>query len=599
MLNDRGRAALTIGERLNQQRRMFIVLGGVVLGLTAIGAAADLYTINRGNEVSASTLEVALLEKDFASLERDIYRAATVPSAETIDAVKGNATDFAAAVAELRPNVGQADQRILDTIDASSQAYVALALKMADPAQRTAAGLAEMTRYGGAIDDSIESLRNPFVEALAANEATQTWTKIGMALAMIAALALLSWRLMVLLARTRTAIAGDLSSASGALMAIAAGRLDVAIEGADRSDEIGDLARAALELRNVSIAKRDADAGLADMVDSVGRSLRQLAEGALDTRIDALPPGYEALRRDFNEAASQLSGAIAGVIESANGIHTGAGEISQASDDLSRRTEQQAASLEETAAAMQQITVAVRETAKGAAHANRAIAEAHGDASEGGRVVRSAVDAMGGIEQSAQEIAQIIAVIDGIAFQTNLLALNAGVEAARAGDAGKGFAVVANEVRALAQRSADAAKDIKLLIQTSTKQVADGVQLVGQTGEALDRIVGKVAEIATLASQISASAEAQAASMQQVNTAVTDMDKMTQQNAAMVEQSNAAARSLASEADQLAELTRRFRVDAVAPSREPVRTRTAAPARRLMASARSNLAVAPDDWAEF
>src|SRR5690606_5513515 len=157
------------------------------------------------------------------------------------------------------------------------------------------------------------------------------------------------------------------------------------------------------------------------------------------------------------------------------------------------------------------------------------------DASEGGRVVREAIGAMDDIEKSAQEIAQIIGVIDGIAFQTNLLALNAGAEAARADDAGQAFAVVANVGRARAQRSADAAKDIKSLIGASSRQVETGVQLVNETGQALDRIVTKVTEIAALAQQISASTETQASSLQEVNGAVADMDKMTQQNAAMVE----------------------------------------------------------------
>ncbi|WP_380877775.1 hypothetical protein ACFB49_14200 [Sphingomonas sp. DBB INV C78] len=596
MVYSAGRGQLTIGERLNQQRRMFIVVGAIVLGLTVAGAAADLYSIERVERVSNSTLEVALLEKDFASLERDIYRAATIPTKESIDEVNGNARDFAAAVAAMRPDVAAADQKVLDEIDSSAASYVALALKMVDPAQRNPQGLAEMSKLGGSIDDSIESLRNPFIEEMAQAGSIQFWSKAAMAIAMIAALILLTWRFMALLVRTRSAIADDLSSAAYGLKEIAAGRLDVDISGVERDDEIGDLARAAVDLRNVSIAKREADRGLTDMVDTVGVSLRRLAEGDLDTNIDKLPTGYEALRRDFNAAAAQLRDAISGVLQSADSMHTGAGEISQASDDLSRRTEQQAASLEETAAAMDQITAAVRETAKGAALANRRVSEAHGEAEEGGRVVREAVDAMGEIEKSSQEIAQIINVIDGIAFQTNLLALNAGVEAARAGDAGKGFAVVASEVRALAQRSADAAKDIKTLIGASTRQVESGVQLVGQTGEALDRIVAKVSEIAKLAGQISVSAEAQAASMQQVNTAVADMDKMTQQNAAMVEESTAAARSLASEADQLAALVQRFKIGAVEmPPRKPkpVAARKAAPV------VYGNLAIADDDWAEF
>ncbi len=181
-------------------------------------------------------------------------------------------------------------------------------------------------------------------------------------------------------------------------------------------------------------------------------------------RLQGLPPAFSKVEQDFEFMRSRINEALAQVAETAESINTGSIEISQASDDLSSRTEQQAASLEQTAAAMDQLTGGVRETADGAAHVNRSVAEAHADATRGGAVVKEAVAAMDDIERSAQEIAKIINVIDGIAFQTNLLALNAGVEAARAGDAGKGFAVVANEVRALAQRSADAAKHIKELI---------------------------------------------------------------------------------------------------------------------------------------
>jgi methyl-accepting chemotaxis protein len=253
---------------------------------------------------------------------------------------------------------------------------------------------------------------------------------------------------------------------------------------------------------------------------------------------------------------------------------------------------------------MREVANTVRETADGASTVTSAVADAHTDAAEGGRIVREAVGAMSDIERSAQEIAQIINVIDGIAFQTNLLALNAGVEAARAGDAGKGFAVVANEVRALAQRSADAAKDIKGLIGASSKQVEAGVALVGRTGEALERIVAKVAEIAQQAQQISTSAEAQAASMSQVNTAVADMDKMTQQNAAMVEESTAAAKSLAAQADELTSLVSRFRLGE-GSTRQPRTTSSTraqpAGARALQAKLRTigNTAVKDEDWAEF
>ena len=295
----------------------------------------------------------------------------------------------------------------------------------------------------------------------------------------------------------------------------------------------------------------------------------------------------------------QLQETMQVVVDNVGGIRSGAGEISQAADDLSRRTEQQAASLEETAAALDQITATVRKTASGAKQCSDVVLAARGDAEKSGEIVRDAVGAMSAIEQSSTQISQIIGVIDEIAFQTNLLALNAGVEAARAGDAGRGFAVVASEVRARAQRSADAAKEIKTLISSSGTQVGAGVSLVGQTGEALNRIVERVAEIDGLVSEISASAQEQATGLQQVNTAVNQMDQVTQQNAAMVEEATAAASQLKSESGKLARLVGRFQVGAAQASfAAPVRT--ARPAASGARGMQQHLkAAVGDDWAEF
>ncbi len=375
---------------------------------------------------------------------------------------------------------------------------------------------------------------------------------------------------------------------------------------ADRASCAGRLTRAVTLLHSTdNMARTDASAQeerLQLVIVALGAGLQRHAVGQIGEPIDlAFPPEFESLRADFNRADAHLCDLLVRVGGVSSVIRTGSGEIAQASDDLARRTEQQASSLEQTAAAMNQITVTVRETARGAATVNASVDEAHRDAAAGGAIVREAVAAMDGIEKSSAEIAQIIGVIDGIAFQTNLLALNAGVEAARAGDAGKGFAVVANEVRALAQRSADAAKDIKGLITSSSKQVVSGVQLVGQTGQALERIVAKVAEISGLTAQISTAAERQAVSLQQVNSVVGDMDKMTQQNAAMVEQCNAASRSLQSEAQLLAELVSRFDGGEMAPiaiAPAPRSQRRAAPA------VHGNLALAAqpesdEDWTEF
>jgi methyl-accepting chemotaxis protein len=357
------------------------------------------------------------------------------------------------------------------------------------------------------------------------------------------------------------------------------------------------------------------------VVSSLAEALEHLAKGDLTFRVAADFPGdYRKLKDDFNAAITQLQETIKVIAASTDGLRTGADEIAHASDDLSRRTEQQAASLEETAAALDELTATVRRTASGAKQASEVVSSTRGEATHSGQVVHEAVSAMGAIEDSSKQINQIIGVIDEIAFQTNLLALNAGVEAARAGDAGRGFAVVAQEVRALAQRSAEAAKEIKTLISSSTQQVSQGVSLVGQTGEALQRIVVKVGEIDALVTEIAASAAEQATGLNEVNTAVNQMDQVTQQNAAMVEQSTAATHSLKGETGELVRLIGRFRVGdgrqqtasyerpqmadpaQHAPAANPVaeqRARLNAFARPGRGGAATAAAPAADGWEEF
>ena len=297
------------------------------------------------------------------------------------------------------------------------------------------------------------------------------------------------------------------------------------------------------------------------VVEALAKSLQALSEGDLTCRLtEAFPPDYDKLRSDFNGAVEKLQETLQVIATNAMGIQSGSGEITAAADDLARRTEQQAASLEQTAAALDQITATVRKTAEGTDQARRVVSTARKEAETSGSVVQEAVKAMDAIEKSSSEIGQIIGVIDEIAFQTNLLALNAGVEAARAGDAGRGFAVVASEVRALAQRSAEAAKEIKSLISVSTAHVTSGVKLVNETGQALGRIVTQVTELNGMILDIAGSATEQATGLGQVNTAVNQMDQVTQQNAAMVEQTTAASHSLAQETQQLSALISRFRV---------------------------------------
>ena len=320
-------------------------------------------------------------------------------------------------------------------------------------------------------------------------------------------------------------------------------------------------------------ARRHAETTQDDLVQALAASLGRLADGDLTTRLEGDRDGaHKRIQDDYNAAVESLRSALDTVVTSIAGIRSGSNEISTASDDLARRTEQQAASLEETAAALDQITATVQRSASGAKQAAGAAGTARSDAETSSAVVREAVAAMGEIQKSSIEIGQILSVIDEIAFQTNLLALNAGVEAARAGDAGRGFAVVASEVRALAQRSAEAAKDIKVLITASSAQVARGVQLVDDTGAALAAIAGRVAEVDGLIVEIAGSAQEQSTALAQVNSAINQMDQVTQQNAAMVEQATAAAAGLRTEAGHLGELTRRFDTGSQVPqAANPVR----------------------------
>ncbi|WP_291727099.1 methyl-accepting chemotaxis protein [Leisingera sp. F5] len=310
-------------------------------------------------------------------------------------------------------------------------------------------------------------------------------------------------------------------------------------------------------------ASRIADRGA--VVGKLEENLARLSNRDLECTInEAFPEEYDQLRQSFNTTVATLKETIEQVITATGSIHSGATEISTASDDLSNRTESQAATLEETAAALEQLTSSVKSAAEGARDVEHTMQEARLEAEGSSEVVRNAVAAMNEIEQSSAKISQIISVIDDIAFQTNLLALNAGVEAARAGEAGKGFAVVASEVRALAQRSADAATEIKTLIGDSSKHVKQGVDLVGETGEALTSIVGRVNTVSELISNIAEGAAEQSTGLGEINTGVSQLDQVTQQNAAMVEEATAAGHMLHTDAGKLAELMAQFKIAGLA-----------------------------------
>jgi methyl-accepting chemotaxis protein len=309
--------------------------------------------------------------------------------------------------------------------------------------------------------------------------------------------------------------------------------------------------------RNVNALVQSVDAG----VTETRRVIAGLADGDLTHTMNGNFQGaFAELQENVNATLSTLQETMREVRETTESIHGNSNELRVAGDDLAKRTEQQAAALEETSAALDQITAVVQNSTTRAQEASVMATEAKDNTARSGIVVRNAVDAMGRIEQASREISQIINVIDEIAFQTNLLALNAGVEAARAGEAGKGFAVVAQEVRELAQRSAKAAKDIKVLITKSGGEVQAGVKLVQETGEALGEIETRVLAINDHIHSIATSAREQATGLAEVNTAVNQMDQVTQQNAAMVEETSAATHKLSGEADSLVRLVAGFKV---------------------------------------
>ncbi len=348
-------------------------------------------------------------------------------------------------------------------------------------------------------------------------------------------------------------------------------------------------------------------------VNTIGEALKRLAAGDLSFNVDEpFASDFEELRRTMNEALSQMRNALSAVAHSTDQIDGGTREISQSAEDLSRRTEQQAASLEETAAALDEITVNVNNASKRADDARHAAIVASSNATRSGQVVADAVAAMSRIESSSNQISNIIGVIDEIAFQTNLLALNAGVEAARAGEAGKGFAVVAQEVRELAQRSAQAAKEIKGLIRNSSEEVSTGVKLVSETGDALRIIHENISTVNQHMEAIASSAKEQAVGLSEVNSAVNQMDQVTQQNAAMVEETNAASASLAQETARLRGLVEGFQLGAqpAAMSQKPIALASrsdlpvASPARRMVTKIAASVGgqrrqVAEAGWDEF
>src|SRR5579862_5139869 len=381
------------------------------------------------------------------------------------------------------------------------------------------------------------------------------------------------------------------------MMELAAGNLQAKFDGVDRTDEIGDFARALLSFKTAAIEKLRTDAEAKEQreradaeraaaeaerrqveaekaraaaeqaraVKALADGLSRMSEGDLTISLDdGFTETYRQIKDDFNVTIARLRETIESIVASTRDVTNASEEISTSTTDLSQRTEEQAASLEQTSASMEEIAATVKKNAENAQQANESAAKARDVADRSGQVVAQAVKAMAQIETSAGKISDIIGVIDEIARQTNLLALNAAVEAARAGDAGRGFAVVASEVRTLAQRSSQAAKDIKDLITSSNGKVQEGVELVNKAGAALGEIVDAIKEVASLVADIAGASSEQASGVAEINKALAQMDEATQQNSALVEENAATAKALEQQAKSMNERISFFRVDGTA-----------------------------------
>jgi methyl-accepting chemotaxis protein len=475
------------------------------------------------------------------------------------------------------------------------------------------------TRYVDALNGAEHRLVDDFmatVKAAASEARWGFWTLLMAALGLLVVTGAVS--MFVVLSITRPV--GQLVRT---MTTLAEGRHDIEVPGTDRGDELGHMAKAVLVFRDAAVEKERLEAQSADaqkaaeverqrneaaraaaaaqvkhVVDALGEGLEQLAKGALTYRItEEFADEYKKVQSDFNAAIGQLQETISAIVTSTREVSNAAGEISSSTTDLSQRTEEQAASLEETSASMEQISATVKQNADNAQQANQFATGTREVCDRGGEVVAEAVKAMSRIEESSRKISDIIGVIDEIARQTNLLALNAAVEAARAGEAGRGFAVVASEVRSLAQRSSQAAKDIKDLIVNSSGQVQEGVELVNRAGTSLNEILASIKKVADIVSDIAAASAEQATGLEQVNKALTQMDEVTQQNSALVEENAATAKTLEHQAHAMDERVASFRIDngagvAVRPSRAETKVQPIAAAKRAPVAAPKRVASA-------
>jgi methyl-accepting chemotaxis protein len=520
----------------------------------------------------AAGIDVAAVKADLVEHESSFR--------EMIDANKGLATD-------------DKTKAILAGVEAPLIVYIESATKLVDLADKDPSAalkaLPEFMQQFSTLETAMEQTGDQITAASDDISKHSSEIKASVDIALKALLGLAALFALGLYFLTRKTVTKPVLSLSNDMQRLAGGDTAIACTGIGRTDEIGTMASAVEVFRQAAIANRqleqDAEAArvqsetarvtarqqadeeaaerLRVATSGLAAGLKRLASGDLAFQIDEpFAPDFENLRHDFNMSIRQLDQTLRAIATAIAAIDEGTREIAAGAGDLSKRTEQQAASLEETAAALDQITANVANSSKRTHEARTEATDANRNAAKSSEVVSHAEEAMRRIEASSQQISSIIGVIDEIAFQTNLLALNAGVEAARAGEAGKGFAVVAQEVRELAQRSAQAAKEIKGHIQKSSVEVESGVKLVLDTSQVLKAISEQIGRINQHMDAIAVSAREQSTGLAEVNTAVNSMDQVTQQNAAMVEQSTAASGQLAEEAAKLRDLVSRFTLGA-------------------------------------
>jgi len=605
----------SVHTRLGIQSLTAVILGLLIVATIVTGSWIVNTTAGKQELLSDAALKAALLEKDFTSLERDTFRYALLQNPDSREAYQGNLAELGTSIDDARGAFGEGYGPELDNVAALAATYGDVTSREIANGEVGVAGANRMVEAGDAVDGAIEVTRDGTIADFA--EMSEYMHVLVQSIAWISiVISVVACSFAYWLARTnRKLISGELQGLRDAIAAIESGELTRTVPFIARNDEIGELAHAAERLRESRVREQRQELASKAMVTSVGQSLRELADGNLTVSLSELDGEFDTLRVDFNLTVERLNEALASVANSANAVKTGSMEISQASDDLASRTQNQAIDLTRLNETVADISTGMAFTANASGDAAKGVISAVSEAREGGEIVARAVQAMEAIEKSTTEIGTIISVIDGISFQTNLLALNAGVEAARAGEVGRGFAVVAGEVRALAQRSTEAAKDIRTLIGSSVEEVANGARLVRETGEALGRIIERINEVTDTANRISSDTLAQSGQLSEATKLMGGIDHNTQQNAAMVEESNAAARSLASEADNLTSMVKRFRLaqsatgpaygsHAAAPAFPPRAVREAAyrPARQMsVPQSRGNaaVAIADDDWSEF